>query len=172
MLQVAICTCQVTSAAVTRGRLFLSKVTRILSRSRWFVHKTFVMWVTVDLDNGLAPSHHSNQWRLFITYTQRKRLRRIEISKITRSLAWNCTLICNDPAGQCWNQYSGWSLYKLRHRTMSVARLCFVRVFLVGQDTVSSIQLDCINIFQKSQTLSVPENNLCSNVKLACDALH
>ena len=45
-------------------------------------------------------------------------------------------------------------------------------LFLWGKDTVSSIQADCIDIFQKSQTLSVPEVNLCSSVTLACDPLH
>ena len=40
---------------------------------------------------------------------------------------------CNDPAGQCCNQYSGWLRYNHRHPTVSVAKFCFVRVFLVGQ---------------------------------------
>ena len=41
--------------------------------------------------------------------------------------------LCNDPAGQCWNQYSGWLHYNLRHQTVSVAKFCLVRGFLVGQ---------------------------------------
>ena len=54
------------------------------------------------------------------------------IEKMNRSRRGR-QFICNDPAGQCCNQYSGWLRYNHRHPTVSVAKFCFVRVFLVGQ---------------------------------------